>query len=255
MATSKKVSLEHYYYADQLRDHMIQFMAIFSGLQVSIGKNDVESDSDLITVPILYGSRDRVVSHVFTEHTQNKMIRLPIMSANLNDIQLALDYLKGVDEIRKDVRLPLGGAIPDDLTRIDTYQSIPYRTEMELGFHCSNTRHRFEMLEQILMLFSPTIQIQVSDNFGNRQNIIAVNLENIQLDENYPAGEDRRIISDIMTFSFIMYLTPPANLRNKIVKDIKIRMQTLNDINSTPADMNQGIDPFLIINSDGAPTS
>ena len=63
-------TLGNYYYNEQFKKHIVQFMAIFSGLKVSSGKNDFNSASNLITVPVVYGSRDRVVSHIFSEQTQ-----------------------------------------------------------------------------------------------------------------------------------------------------------------------------------------
>ena len=81
------ISLENYFYNSQLKRSFVQFMAIFSGLKVSIGKNKFDSVTNLIEVPIVYGSRDRVVSYIFQEQTQNKMLRLPTMSAAMTSIR------------------------------------------------------------------------------------------------------------------------------------------------------------------------
>jgi hypothetical protein len=251
--TPKDTSLENYYYAEQLRHHIVQFMAVFSGLKVSVGKNDFNSQTNLIEVPIVYGSRDRVVSHIFSDNTQNKMLRLPMMSAQLTGMEIALERLTGQGQERKEVKLKRGGIIPDDLQQLTTLQSIPYRAQMELFIHTTNTDHQFQMLEQILLLFDPSLQIQVSDAYGNRQSIVQVFLENITLDENYPAGNDNRIISATLNFSYVFYLTPPSNLKDEIIKSIKIRLQALNQLDSDPAALNDGkVDPF-IISTIGAP--
>ena len=245
------ISVENYFYSQQFRKHIIQFMAIFAGMKVSVGKNDFESESNLIEVPIVYGSRDRVVSHIFSENTQNKMLRLPIMSAQVVGITPALDRMSGQNTERKEIKLKRGGVIPDDLQQITVLKPVPYTVDMELSINTSNTDHHFQILEQIFLLFNPSLQIQVSDAYGNTSSIIEVLLQGVNLEENYPAGTDNRIISSTILFQYVIYLAAPANLRNEIIKSIQIRL-TAGD-NIVDVDFN-GVNPF-IIDTTGAPTS
>ena len=202
-------SVEDYFYNEQFRKHIVQFMAIFAGMKVSVGKNDFNSDSNLIEVPIVYGSRDRVVSHIFSENTQNKMLKLPIMSANVVGIALANDRLAGQNTERKEVKLKRGGIIPDDLQQVTTLKPVPYTVDMELALNTSNTDHHFQLLEQIFLLFNPSIQLQVDDDYGNTASILEVFLQSVNLEENYPAGNDNRIISSSIQFQYVMYLASP----------------------------------------------
>lgn len=248
---SKDVSLENYFYNEQFKKHIVQFMAIFSGMKVSVGKNDFDSTTNLIEVPILYGSRDRVVSHIFSEQTQNKMLRLPLMAAQVIGIDLARERLAGQNTERKEIKLQRGGMIPDDLQQHTLLKPVPYNVQMELSINTTNTDHHFQMLEQIFLLFNPSLQIQVSDAYGNTSSIIEVFFQTVNLDENYPAGTDNRIVSSSIIFEFVMYLAAPANLRDEIIKSIQLRLQTIND----PSDINpDSVDPFIISTLD-APTS
>jgi len=241
------ISTENYYYNKQLRKHIVQFMAIFAGLKVSVGKNDFASQTNLMTVPIVYGSRDRVVSHIFSDQTQNKMLRLPVMSAQLTEMELFTDRLSGQNQERKEVKLKRGGAIPDDLQQHTMLKPIPYNISMELAINTSNTDQHFQMLEQILLLFNPSIQIQVSDAYGNQQSIIEVFMQSISLDEDYPAGTDTRIVSSTLLFTYCLYLSAPVNLRDEIIKEIQIRVGVSDDLSVTPASINEGnLDPFII---------
>jgi hypothetical protein len=246
---------DSYYYNEQLRKHIIQFMAIFTGMKVSVCKNDFASESNLISVPILYGSRDRVVSYIFQEQTQNKMIKLPMMSVSLVGLDLARDRLSGQNQERKEIKLKRGGSIPDDLQQHTMLKPVPYEVTMELAINTSNTDHHLQMLEQIMLLFNPSLQVQVSDAYGNQQSYIEVFLQSINLDENYPAGTDARIVSSTLTFQYIMYLAAPVNLKDEIIKSIQIRINGAGQSGFTPSELNDGnIDPF-IISTDDAPTS
>lgn len=243
MATAKDISLENYFYNEQFRKHLVQFMAIFSGMKVSVGKNDFDSQTNLIEVPILLGSRDRVVSHIFSEQTQNKMLRLPMMSAQITGIDLARERLAGQGTERNEIKMKRGGNVPDDLQHHKLLKPVPYNITMELGILTTNTDHQFQMLEQIFLLFNPSLQIQVSDAYGNVGSILEVFLLTVSMDENYPAGTDQRIVTSSIMFDFVMYLTGPVDLRNQIIKSIEIRLQGVADV----CDINtSGIDPFII---------
>ena len=249
---NQDIALENYYYSGQLRSHILQFMAIFSGLKVAHGKNDFDSTTNLQNVSIFYGSKDRVVAHILSENTQNKMVRLPAMSVQLMGLEIARERLTGQGITKRDVRLPRGGAIPDDLQVIERLQSIPYTANMELSIHTSNTDQQFQILEQILLLFNPSLQIQVSDKFGNRQMLVEVFLETISPEENYPAGTDPRLINTNISFTYVFYLTPPTSLSDDVIHKIKVRLQAVSEIDDNPSILNEGIDPF-VISTIGAP--
>jgi hypothetical protein len=244
--TPTDTSVQNYYYAGQLRQHMIQFMAIFGGLKVSSGKNDRDSETDLIEVPIVMESRDRVVEHIFNSNTQNKMLRLPTMSAQLSGLAMAPERMAGQNQIRRETKLKRGGTVPDDLQSIVTIQTIPYAATADLNILASNTQQLHECLEQILLLFNPVLQIQVSDAYGDRQKMVEVFLDNISLDENRAPGTDDRIMEATLSFSFIIYLAPPVSYRDNIIKNIIVRLQEVNNLDNFPSTLNAGVDPFFL---------
>ena len=218
------ISLDNYYYGEQIKRYIVVFMAIFGGLKVGIGKNDYNSQTDKILVPIAYGSRDRQVDAILSENTQNKILRVPHLSAKEIGIELASDLYSGQGEVINNSTLPLGGSFPDDLLNIKSVKAIPYRMRMELVVYASNTDQHFQMLEQILMLFNPFLQVQTSDAFGDHFKFTRVTLENVGLDEQYPSGTSRRIITSSLQFTMEIYLSPPYNLKKEYVKNIKIRI-------------------------------
>lgn len=218
------ISTQNYYYAAQIRRYIIQFMAIFSGLQVSIGKNDYQTSTNLITVPIIYGSMDRVVAAIKSENTQNKPVRVPIMSAKVTTLALDDSLRHGVGQVQKNTYLPLGSTLPDGLRTVEKYMPIPYKMYMELSLYASNTQQQFQMLEQIMMLFDPILQIQTSDTYQDWSKITTVTMEDIGMEEQYPAGTERRILTTSLTFSFPIYISPPVNIRDDVIKQIRLKV-------------------------------
>lgn len=215
-----------YFYTHQFHKHIVQFMEIFQGYQVKtgIGKDGAIKDID---VPISYGSKDRVTAAILSGNTQNKPIRLPTMSAYLSGVSLATDRFKGIDTERKSNHIPRGGVFPDDMSTIVQLMPTPYRLNMQLAVYSSNIDTHLQILEQILVLFNPSIQIQTSDASFDMGKITTVELKDIGLEENYPIGGDRRVITSTLSFEVIMYLTAPTQVRDEAIKSIRMRIGVL----------------------------
>ena len=110
--------MQYHYYNKQFKRYITQFMAIFAGMQVSIGKNDDSDQEELISVPIQYGNKDRVVAYILGDQTQNKPLRLPMMSAYINGINMAPESRKGVGNTKRQTYLPRGGVFPDEIKTV-----------------------------------------------------------------------------------------------------------------------------------------
>lgn len=235
-------SLNNYFYSEQIKRYIVQFMAIFTGLNVEFGKNDFNSPSNLVRVPIRYGTSDRVVDHIISENTQNKPLRLPMMSAHMSGLFLDESRRKGVGQENRNVVLKRGGILPDDLVNIVKPVPIPYQMNMELSIYVSNTMQHLQLLEQILILFDPTLQIQTSDDSKDWGKITTVHLTDISLEQSIPTGAPARIIQTNLMFKIPMWLMQPANLRTNIVNDIKLRLQVIEtsmNVTNAVCDINQ----------------
>lgn len=212
-----------FYYDEQLRNYILQFMAIFAGLKVKIGKFE-DREEALIPAHITYGPKDRVVASIFAENTQNKPIRLPAMSAYMNGIDLSPDRRKGVGTVRRETFMPAGGKFPDDINTIEQLMPVPYNTSMELAIYTSNRDEHFQLLEQILMFFDPVLQIQKTDDPFDWTKVSTIELVGINFDENYPAGADRRIIQTTLQFLMPVWITVPAKIKNNFIAEINLRV-------------------------------
>lgn len=244
-------SLENYFYSEQMERYVVQFMAIFTGLKVRFGKNDYNSQTDLVRVPIRYGSSDRVVDHILSENTQNKPVRVPMMSAHITGIFLTPGRAKGVGQVARNVNLPAGGALPDDLINTVKPTPIPYQLNMELAIYTSNYSQHLQIMEQILVLFEPTLQLQTSDDSKDWTRLTTVELMDIDFQQNYPVGTQQRIMVSTLQFKIPIWLTQPVNLKKNIVQNIKLRLDVINavdDVNEAVCDINNntGIDENLI---------
>lgn len=212
-----------YYYNQQLKKYVLQFMAIFSGLQVQVGKTGALSER-LITVPIHYTTTDRVVAAIVGQNTQNKPLRLPLLSAYKKNLTLDMSRAKGVGGERRNAYTPVGGLVPNDTRVVHQRMPVPYKLEMELSMYCSNTDQEFQILEQVLPLFDPTLVIQTSDAPLDWTRMTQVELTGLSNDNNYPVGTDRRIIQKTFTFEIPIWIDIPAEVRKDLVEKVFLRI-------------------------------
>ena len=225
----------NYFYEHQLKSYIVQFAAVFAGMKVSIGKNENE-EPRLISVPIKNASQDRVVGAIKGENTQNKPIRLPLMSFQLMTVEQAPELRKGIGTSRRATMMPTGGLYPDDFEVISQRMPVPYRINFELKIWASNQDQHYQIIEQILSIFDPIIQIQISDDIMDWTSITTVELTDIRFDEAVPMGVDRRVIQTGMTFTVPVHLTLPANIRTNVIHDIFVRIGAVGTDVETAAD-------------------
>jgi T4-like virus Myoviridae tail sheath stabiliser len=215
-----------YYYDAQLRNYLLQFCNIFAGLQVKTGKGTCEAE-ELITVPIAIGSRDRVVAAIEAGNTQAKPFSLPTMAANMSGLARNDARRHGVSVVDRRVYLPEGGVYPTDLKTVVRVMPIPYMMTLDLSIYASNMQQMHQILEQILMLFDPAIQIQTTDSAFDWTKITTVELTSINNEENYPAGGDRRTIVWSLSFDMPIYIATPMDIKKEFIEKIFIRLGNL----------------------------
>lgn len=235
--------ITNYFYENQIRDYQKQFAGIFLGMHVKTGKDGLGQET-FMQVPVTIGNKDRVVAAIQAGHTQNRPFSLPTMSCYLQGIDLAPQRRKGISTIDRRVFMPQGGVFPDDLSVVQRLMPIPYDITMELSIYASNTDQLHQILEQILMIFDPIVQIQKNDSSFDWTKITHVELIGIANEENYPIGTDRRIINWTLTFNMPIYLSAPLELKHNIVKDIVIQLGNLDTMQLNEYDENGNLVPF-----------
>jgi len=78
----------------------------------------------------------------------------------------------------------------------------------------SNTDQKLQILEQILVLFNPSLEMQTTDNFIDWTSITVVNLENVTWsNRSIPVGVDSEIDVSSLTFSIPIYISPPTKVK------------------------------------------
>ena len=234
--------ITHYFYDGQIRRYLLQFCAIFAGLQVKTGTGEC-GDEDFITVPISIANKDRVVAAIQAGNTSNRPFSVPAMAVHMSGLNLGT-LRKGVNVVDKRVVLPSGGLYPNDLKVVTRVMPMAFDMDIELSIYASNTLQMHQILEQILVLFDPTLQIQTGDTALDWTKITTVELTGVTNDENFPIGQDRRIIPWTLQFKMPVYLSVPMDVRDEVVRTAIIKMGDLDKYQVNEFDENGDPIPF-----------
>lgn len=225
------MSYHVYFYDEQIRKYLLQFGDLFHGLTVRTGLRGDGEPVD-ISVPIIYGTTDRAAAYVMAgcENSETTSFSLPLMSFHLGGIAYAPDRAKSSAVTDRRVYVQ----VEDNLDAIDEQEAIqgirtktrfmpaPYNLTVELNIWAENNDQHFQILEQILMVFNPQLEIQKSDAPWDWTALTRVTLQDIAIDTVFPGGEDGAFIGATITFMIPIWISGPMREDvNKFVSGIR----------------------------------
>ena len=94
---------QQYFYDKQIRRYIQQFIRLFSGFSVQMGKNKESGLPVFHKVPVRYGDINRMAAHITRENSENIMNTVPFISCyvtNLNLIPERRTYQDHVDKVQ-----------------------------------------------------------------------------------------------------------------------------------------------------------
>lgn len=205
-----------HFYDGQVRRYLTQMMRILANFPVQDGKG-VQKE-----VPVTYGDLTRQVANIIRENSENKLPSAPRIAVYLTGLELDKDRLTDSTYTRKtNIR---ERAYDDEAGEylntqgknytVERLIPTPYMMRVNADIWTSNTDQKLQLLEQILVLFNPSLEMQTTDNFIDWTSITVVNLENVTWsNRSVPVGVDSEIDIATLTFSVPIYISPPTKVR------------------------------------------
>jgi len=234
-----------YWYDEQVRRYILQFIRIFHAFKVAEGGRDGE-DIRYNTVPVRYADPSRMVSHLLRENSENVINSTPFIGVSIASLALARDRTqdpfftdtKSVTERKYDDATQSYSNEQGNQYTINRYMPVPFNLSMQVDIWTPNTDTKLQLMEQILVLFNPTIQLQQNTNPFDWTQIVEVELTDIQFNNRtLPQGVDEQIDVSTLTFQLPIWINPPAKVkRQSIIHEIQTNVfadfngQNLTDI-------------------------
>jgi len=205
-----------FFYDGQVRRFIIQFIRIFSGWQVQY------ADNVLKTVPVMYGDPSRQAAVIMKQNSENLLSTVPAMAAYVTALDYDRPRIQNPSHVdNREVRMRYRDVDTGELTTeqgnafsIQRHMPVPYVLKMKLDIWTSNTTQKLQILEQLLTLFNPALEIQSSDNYFDWTSLTTVNLTGNNWDSRQiPMMQSDAISINTASFEIPIWISPPSKVK------------------------------------------
>ena len=230
--------MAQYFYDKQIRRYIQQFIRLFSGFNVQMGKNK-EGLPVYQEVPVRYGDINRMAAHITRENSENIVNTVPFISCYVTDLSMMPErrtYQQHVEKVQVSEKKydEETGAYLNEVGNkytIERYAPVPYKLVMNCDIWTSNTDQKLQLLEQILILFNPTLDIRTTDNPFDWSALAYVEMTNsIWSSRSVTSNIDDIIDVSTLTFEMPILVNPPAKVKQqKIIHTLINQLYSLDD--------------------------
>lgn len=227
---------QDFFYDGQIRRYLLQFIRIFSNITFQTGP-DKNGTLTIHRIPVVYGEPSWQAASILRNGSQNAVLPVPIMSAWIKSIELAPNRRQdpAFEGIMQGVERKFSNgeytSEPGNRFTVERYMPVPYDLTMQLDIWTSNTESKLQILEQIMTIFNPMLQLQQSSNIFDWSSIFEVELKNINWSSSTlpSSNEDRNVAS--LTFNVGVWINPPAKLkRQRLIEQIVTDIRSIKDV-------------------------
>ena len=232
--------MTQYFYDKQIRRYIQQFIRLFSGFNVQMGTDDTGLPV-FQKVPVRYGDINRMAAHITRENSENVVNSVPFISCYVTDLSMLperrtyQDHVDKINVFEKKIDETTGETLDDVGNRytVERHAPVPYNLTMSCDIWTSNTDQKLQLLEQILVLFNPTLDVRTSSNPVDWTALSHVEMTNTTWSSR-AVGSSIDDIIDVsnITFALPIFINPPAKLKQqKLIHTIISELYNLDDEN------------------------
>ena len=205
-----------HFYDGQIRRYITQLIRLFSNFSYKDGKGN------LTQIPVMYGDITRQVGHIIRDNSENKIPSAPRISVYIQ--ALAMDRTRTADATYVG-KIHLRERAFDSENNeylntqgqnytVERLMPTPFNLGVNVDIWSTNTEQKLQIVEQILTLFNPSLEIQTTDNYVDWTSLSVVHLENITFStRSIPIGTESEIDVAQLTFETPIWLSPPAKVK------------------------------------------
>jgi hypothetical protein len=97
---------------------------------------------------------------------------------------------------------------------VERLMPVPFKLTINLDIWTSNTNQKLQLLEQILTLFNPSLEVQSTDNFIDWTSLSTMYLDRtVWSSRSIPIGTENPIDVATLTFSMPIWISSPAKVK------------------------------------------
>ena len=205
-----------HFYDGQIRRYVTQMVRLMSNFSVKDGSGTLKQ------IPVMYGDLTRQVANIIRDNSENKIPSAPRMAVYVSNLEMDRTRTSDASYVNKvNIRERAYDENNEEYLNfqgknytVERLMPTPYILGFTVDVWSSNTDQKLQILEQILTLFNPSLEIQTTDNYIDWTSLTTVNLESVTFSSrSIPVGVDSDIDVATMVFSTPIYLSPPIKVK------------------------------------------
>ncbi len=203
-----------HFYDGQIRRYLTQVIRLLSNFTVKY------SDGTLVQVPVMYGDPDRQVATIMRQNSENVVNSAPRIAVYITALELDRNRLADATYVGKmhirerDVEDGVYTSTQGRNYTVERLMPTPYKLSFKADIWSANTDQKLQIMEQILMLFNPSLEIQTTDNYIDWTSLSVVDLNNITFsNRSIPVGAESNIDIATLELSTPIFISPPSKVK------------------------------------------
>ena len=207
--------MEHFY-DGQIRRFVTQFIRAFSNFSYKDGAGTLRK------IPVSYGNLTRQVANIIRDNSENKVMSAPRIACYITGLEYARDRVQSPTHVDK---IHVRHREYDDATgtykdlqgvgnTIERLMPVPFTLRMKADIWSTNTDQKLQIMEQILVLYNPALEIQTTNNYVDWTSLSLIELASVNYStRSIPQGTETEIDIGEMEFQMPIWVTPPAKVK------------------------------------------
>lgn len=205
-----------FFYDGQIRRYITQVVRLLSNFSYKDGQGGLKQ------VPVMYGDITRQVAHIIRDNSENKVPSVPRMGVYITGLEMDRTRLSDSSFVSKiHIRERAYDSNNNEYLNtqgknvtVERLMPTPYTLSVSADIWTSNTEQKLQIMEQILMLFNPSLEIQTTDNYVDWTSLSVVELTNVSFSSrSIPVGIDSEIDVASIGLSMPIYISPPTKVK------------------------------------------
>jgi hypothetical protein len=205
-----------FFYDGQIRRYLVQTIRVLSNFVVKYG------DGSLVRVPVMYGDMDRQAASILRNNSENTVNSAPRIAVYITGLELDRDRLSDSTYVGKlhvrerdfdnNVNYVQGQGKNYTVERL---MPTPFKLTMKADIWSTSTEQKLQILEQILVLFNPSLELQTTDNYIDWTSLSVLNLTSTSWSSrSVPSGADTPIDIATLSFETPIWISPPVKVKH-----------------------------------------
>lgn len=205
-----------YFFDGQVERYLTQFINVMSNFAYKDAKGN------LTQIPVRYGDMTRQVGQILKKNSENTIPSAPFIACYIKDMQYDRPRMQDPTFISKihikerafDENNQEYLNVQGSNYTVERIMPVPYVVTFAADIWTTNTRQKFQIWEQLVVLFNPSLELQTTDNYIDWTSLSLLELTNqTWSSRTIPQGvaDDIDILN--LTFTAPIWITPPAKVK------------------------------------------